>query len=781
MDYTEEITEIDSIGVGETVTVYAKYTVSQKDIDTQTTISNIAIATIPGEGEEESTPEESNEVETTPEVPAPGIDVIKTATAVKKNGEESFSSTISRVRPGDVIEYTITVDNIGNITLTDIVVTDSLNVTVNAEEKLVDEETGVATIATIDSLAPNDEPVSIKAYYTVTDDDSANLEEIHNVATATATDGTTDEDEETVLVNVDTSVTVDIIWEDNNDQDGKRPEEVTINIYADGEYIKSETISETTYTFEKLPTYNENGEEIVYTVTEDTIEEYTTTYSEDTFTITNTHIPETINIPVTKVWEDRDNYYGARTAIEVTLNANETVSQTVTITEDDNWEYTFENLPKYEEGEEIDYTVTEKAVDGYQTAITGDKETGFTITNKYNNITINKMTLTSPEIEESKVNLDVVFVLDISASMLDDISSEDDTSRAEAMVNVTNNAITEIMKNPNNRVGIAMFNNEASVVLPLNTYTPKTTSNDIGQYLEFEMNSNNYYINTNVNEVEEASKEVIEGTYTQAGIAVGADMLANAENSENRKPVLIVLSDGIPTYSSTEYTNVPTSDGSHNVGNGLEENSDGSQGYLTILTANYYKNKIAEHYTDNETLTYTIGIGLSGQYAETIFNPTAENIAELNTLGGAASKDLYRYLSGTTTTIRPNGSIFPVRVPSPYDDYSYANGSYMGDMDQAELERILNEIISNITDYYETTTDHESNIETDTSRVELENIDINKEITIILDDASQEYTVQDLISSATVIVENEKYYLDLKSAMFENIGTIEITYYDITN
>ena len=208
IECTIEITKIARLRVGETATVYAKYTVTQADVDTQTTISNIATAT--PEGVEEPTP--SNQVEITTESTEPAIDISKTATAIKKSDETSFMQNIDRVRPGDVIQYTITVLNTGNVTLNNIVITDSLKVTVNGDEKEVDNTTGVSTIATINSLAPYTEPVTITALYTVTEEDTANLDRIYNTAIATAEDGTTDRaDEETVLVNRDTSVTVNKI------------------------------------------------------------------------------------------------------------------------------------------------------------------------------------------------------------------------------------------------------------------------------------------------------------------------------------------------------------------------------------------------------------------------------------------------------------------------------------------------------------------------------------------------------------------------------------------
>mgnify|MGYP002520023351 CR=1 FL=1 len=68
-----------------------------------------------------------------------------------------------------------------------------------------------------------------------------------------------------------------------------RPEEITINLYADNELVDSKTVTEAdgwAWTFENLYKY-ENGEEIEYTITEDAVEGYETVV--DGYNVTNTH------------------------------------------------------------------------------------------------------------------------------------------------------------------------------------------------------------------------------------------------------------------------------------------------------------------------------------------------------------------------------------------------------------------------------------------------------------------------------------------------------------
>jgi len=84
-----------------------------------------------------------------------------------------------------------------------------------------------------------------------------------------------------------------------------------------------------------------------------------------------------ISISVNKIWDDEDDQDGIRPeSINVNLLANGTVIETKEITEADGWMWTFAGLDKYEAGEEIVYTITELAVEGYETVIDG-----FTVTN----------------------------------------------------------------------------------------------------------------------------------------------------------------------------------------------------------------------------------------------------------------------------------------------------------------------------------------------------------------------------------------------------------------
>jgi hypothetical protein len=80
-----------------------------------------------------------------------------------------------------------------------------------------------------------------------------------------------------------------------------------VNLLADG--TKADSAKATSengwkYSFANLPVYKD-GKKVVYTVSEENVEGYTSTI--DGSNITNTHNAETIEINGTKSWDDSEN------------------------------------------------------------------------------------------------------------------------------------------------------------------------------------------------------------------------------------------------------------------------------------------------------------------------------------------------------------------------------------------------------------------------------------------------------------------------------------------
>lgn len=195
--------------------------------------------------------------------------------------------------------------------------------------------------------------------------------------------------------------TVVKVWDDSNNVDGIRPDSVTIHMNGSDGSSTEATLSNTKdwkYTFKHIPLFDANGNEITYTITEDAVAGYTYTVTNEgrSFTITNSHVQETLSIPVTKTWEDNGNQDGVRpSAIHVILMGSDGNVYEANLTAAGKWKYEFKDLPRYwMEGVAIDYTLSEETVDNYTYKIEGDADTGFTVTNEHipavTNVVINK-------------------------------------------------------------------------------------------------------------------------------------------------------------------------------------------------------------------------------------------------------------------------------------------------------------------------------------------------------------------------------------------------------
>lgn len=139
-----------------------------------------------------------------------------------------------------------------------------------------------------------------------------------------------------------TSVSVKKVWDDSDDQDGQRSSEVTVQLLANGVEVSGQQLvlsdaNGWNGTFENLDKYDSDNVLIDYTVKEVTdLSGYQSVISgsDNNYTITNTHVPEVINLSGTKTWDDNNNQDGKRPdSITVILLANgtEVASQEVTL------------------------------------------------------------------------------------------------------------------------------------------------------------------------------------------------------------------------------------------------------------------------------------------------------------------------------------------------------------------------------------------------------------------------------------------------------------------
>ncbi len=167
-----------------------------------------------------------------------------------------------------------------------------------------------------------------------------------------------------------TEFEVEKVWDDDNNENQKRPESIVVELKQEGKTVQEATLNEANnwkHTFTNLEKYNALGEEIVYSVDE---KEFTNNalYVKEIVggKITNKFVvpDERVKIIGSKSWDDNNNLAGKRpeSVILQVKNGEEVVTEQV-VTEENNWNYEFE-LAKYDEsGNEIVYTIDEKEVE----------------------------------------------------------------------------------------------------------------------------------------------------------------------------------------------------------------------------------------------------------------------------------------------------------------------------------------------------------------------------------------------------------------------------------
>ena len=182
------------------------------------------------------------------------------------------------------------------------------------------------------------------------------------------------------------------IWVDYNNAGNTRPDDLVLNLYADG--AKQENITPVwekdgnvwSYSFEKLKRYTDDGQEITYTVEEVIPEGYEQEVSQDGRIFTNTVIESDltqITVQGTKTWLDYD---GGELPESITIRLladSEEIDQAV-VDESTGWSFEFKDLPRFmENGTLIIYEVVEDSINGYESHIDGDAENGFEVVNRY--------------------------------------------------------------------------------------------------------------------------------------------------------------------------------------------------------------------------------------------------------------------------------------------------------------------------------------------------------------------------------------------------------------
>lgn len=156
--------------------------------------------------------------------------------------------------------------------------------------------------------------------------------------------------------------------------------------------VESRTITATTAwtgSFDHLPKF-ENGREIVYTLEEEKVSDYSASIDQVNYILTNTYVPDQTHLTVTKYWDDENNKDRILPkTIKVQLYANGQKSgDVVELSEANKLTYTFSNLPENSKGKAISYTVREVEVpQGYVVTETVQDGNNIILTNSHKSTT----------------------------------------------------------------------------------------------------------------------------------------------------------------------------------------------------------------------------------------------------------------------------------------------------------------------------------------------------------------------------------------------------------
>ncbi len=275
-----------TLNPGESLTVEAEYIVTEADILVGKVVNG---ATAAGKDPENKDPEvEDGTTEDNTEEPNASFTLEKTLTNTPAKGY--FTA-------GETAEFSVVVKNNGNVTLTNVTVKEELTGATFTE--ILENRNNLKvslgdTVAIIESIAPG-QTVTLKAKYTVTVEDLGT--ELENIVTGKGNGPKPDpenppidpEDPEgSAKVPVDNAVIVMITkkWDDQENKFESRPESVSFSLkktvgMESSNIGKLEATEENGWTAQsdKLPAHTAGGQEITYTLEEETVKGYTGKYT----------------------------------------------------------------------------------------------------------------------------------------------------------------------------------------------------------------------------------------------------------------------------------------------------------------------------------------------------------------------------------------------------------------------------------------------------------------------------------------------------------------------
>ncbi|MBP3305021.1 MAG: VWA domain-containing protein, partial [Oscillospiraceae bacterium] len=349
--------------------------------------------------------------------------------------------------------------------------------------------------------------------------------------------------------------------------------------------------------------------------------------------------------------------------------------------------------------------------------------TGITLEEDHFLVALSALAANSTVSGKSANPADTIFVLDISGSM--------ENSELNAMVAAANDAIRTLLgSNPENRMGIVLYSDDAHVLLPLGRYTGVEDSSGVRQYIRRGRNSmggwpdyqDNNYITTVPGLTTESGAPVYAnvklggGTYIQGGLWKAWEQFSAVTDTAGRTPIMVLMSDGAPTFVTNDYSDVPDT---YEYGRG-SSSLDGD-GFVTQLTAACVKAMMAEKYGQTAYF-YTLGLGVdsvdNSEIAKAVLNPgknttdaidayweTFDSLSDGQTMNVILGKRPGKHDSSTGTTQSVAYSAAAAGQQTEYVD------KYFAAADSKQLSAVFRNILHEINlkaGYYPTRLDEDA-------------------------------------------------------------------------
>ncbi len=198
-----------------------------------------------------------------------------------------------------------------------------------------------------------------------------------------------------------------VIWNDNNNQDAIRPTSLSFSLKDSNGKKYPITVEEDEenkniwkYSVKGLPKYS-SEKELKYSIKKEKVKGYEINI--DGYDVECNHEPETVLIEGQIMWSDSINKDKIRPEeVTVELYGDGDYKASNLVSKETKWKYSFGEFPKYDAGREIEYSIKEEPIDGYEPTIYGFNITNTRVKSEKASIETTKSEVTNETSKTSK-------------------------------------------------------------------------------------------------------------------------------------------------------------------------------------------------------------------------------------------------------------------------------------------------------------------------------------------------------------------------------------------